>query len=876
MRLHRIRLRNYRGIVESDVSFADSGVTIVEGPNEVGKTAILEALQLAIELPDSSKSNKVRAVKPVDRDQGPEVEIALSTGPYSFVCHKRWLRGQETTLNVSSPMTENHTGREAHDRLHAILEETLDNQLWQALRIEQGAELISPRFSSQSLRGALDKVAGGDFSSDLEDTLWDRIRDEYDKYWTPTGLARNERKSSERRVVEARGEAMTLKAKLEDIEHDTAQMDRLIDEAQRIRTTLADSEKRELDLTEQWESTERLRQEIERLDILRTAAEAERDRAASDWDRRKEHIDNFDTRTNELTAIVAEMEQESPVLSATIRRSEAATASLDAAAVTLRTAEAERDRAVADRDYLRQKIEVAQLRERFDRYLEAEQILQVSERFVESAKVDEDVILTIEQAYLENERAKAAAESAAASVETTALQPLILKVDCEDILLATNEVNYTIVDDAEVLIIQDIARISVNAGHESKDLAERKRNAQEMYERLCAEAGVADVYEARDAEQALRDALSKKDEAVKAIRRDLRDLTPDVLQSKVNNLSRRVTTYLQERISDPPLPTDFEDAQRAASEAERSAIDHRARFDSFGEAEKNARNELNTARINEADRKAKVEFARASKEQALEHLTGARDVQPDQTLRANHQATRGKFDKALDALKRAQGQLNEADPISLESLLKNARNARQRALKENESNRDRRSELRASLDIRGEAGLQSRYDQSLSLLDHAEREHEGREARAEAARLLRDTIEKRRLEAHQRYIGPFKERIDQFGRIVFGHTFSVELDENLRVVRRTLDGKTLMISQLSTGAREQIGVLSRLACAAIVSPDDGGAPVMIDDALGWSDPQRLERMGAAIAVAGEECQVIVLTCVPGRYAHVGNATVVNL
>ena len=44
---------------------------------------------------------------------------------------------------------------------------------------------------------------------------------------------------------------------------------------------------------------------------------------------------------------------------------------------------------------------------------------------------------------------------------------------------------------------------------------------------------------------------------------------------------------------------------------------------------------------------------------------------------------------------------------------------------------------------------------------------------------------------------------------------------------------------------------------------------MIDDALGWSDPQRLKTMGAAIAAAGKQCQIIVLTCTPGRYGHVG-------
>ena len=37
MRLHSIRLINYRAISDATVDFS-SGVTIVEGPNEVGKS----------------------------------------------------------------------------------------------------------------------------------------------------------------------------------------------------------------------------------------------------------------------------------------------------------------------------------------------------------------------------------------------------------------------------------------------------------------------------------------------------------------------------------------------------------------------------------------------------------------------------------------------------------------------------------------------------------------------------------------------------------------------------------------------------------------------------------------------------------------------
>jgi uncharacterized protein YhaN len=53
-------------------------------------------------------------------------------------------------------------------------------------------------------------------------------------------------------------------------------------------------------------------------------------------------------------------------------------------------------------------------------------------------------------------------------------------------------------------------------------------------------------------------------------------------------------------------------------------------------------------------------------------------------------------------------------------------------------------------------------------------------------------------------------------------------------------------------------------------------PLIIDDALGFSDPARLEAMGAAIALAGRATQVILLTCSPGRFAHVGHAALVRL
>ncbi len=54
------------------------------------------------------------------------------------------------------------------------------------------------------------------------------------------------------------------------------------------------------------------------------------------------------------------------------------------------------------------------------------------------------------------------------------------------------------------------------------------------------------------------------------------------------------------------------------------------------------------------------------------------------------------------------------------------------------------------------------------------------------------------------------------------------------------------------------------------------ASLILDDALGYTDPERLKLMGAVLAKAGRECQIIILTCVPDRYSNVGEATVVRL
>ncbi len=91
-----------------------------------------------------------------------------------------------------------------------------------------------------------------------------------------------------------------------------------------------------------------------------------------------------------------------------------------------------------------------------------------------------------------------------------------------------------------------------------------------------------------------------------------------------------------------------------------------------------------------------------------------------------------------------------------------------------------------------------------------------------------------------------------------------------------MDGRTVPYESLSGGAKEQLGILARLAGAALVAKEDS-VPVVIDDALGFTDPpDRLTKMGAVFDTVGDYGQVIVLTCTPTRYLGVQDAHVIEL
>jgi DNA repair exonuclease SbcCD ATPase subunit len=215
VRITRVTLRNFRGITDSTVEFGP-GVTVVAGPNEVGKSSIAHAIRLIRESKASSKHRDIIAAKPIGRDAGPEVELELRTGPYDLTFQKRWLKSPITELIVRSPKPEQLSGDAAHDRFHAILAETVDVDLLDALDVLQGQSLDQPNLARiTSLHQALDDSAG---EVDGHDALMSRIEKEYADYFTASGRPTGDYKSSAEALPALQADVTGLTARSEEMD----------------------------------------------------------------------------------------------------------------------------------------------------------------------------------------------------------------------------------------------------------------------------------------------------------------------------------------------------------------------------------------------------------------------------------------------------------------------------------------------------------------------------------------------------------------------------------------------------------------------------------------------------------------------------------
>ncbi|MGI9492686.1 MAG: hypothetical protein ACR2QF_09835, partial [Geminicoccaceae bacterium] len=173
--------------------------------------------------------------------------------------------------------------------------------------------------------------------------------------------------------------------------------------------------------------------------------------------------------------------------------------------------------------------------------------------------------------------------------------------------------------------------------------------------------------------------------------------------------------------------------------------------------------------------------------------------------------------------------------------------------------------LRAKVSVRAGRGLDERIDECLRRLDVLTQEQARFQLDANALSLLSDTLTEAANDAKAHFHAPLAARLTPYLQSLLPDAeLEVTPDFGIAAVHRGPPAAE-RFQQLSDGTREQIAVLARLAFAQMLQEQGLPSLVVLDDALVFSDQQRLARMFGILENAAKSLQIIILTCREDRF-----------
>jgi hypothetical protein len=500
---------------------------------------------------------------------------------------------------------------------------------------------------------------------------------------------------------------------------------------------------------------------------------------------------------------------------------------------------------------------------------EAERI----ERELAPIALTDALMRDIETAAATVERATGQAELASARIEVVAVAGIELRVGGEAVALeaggcwSSNATTPTEIDVPGVLTAR------VVPGAPAAEVQAKLDAAQQILTRALAAARIDDIAAARTLDQRRRELTGHRDKLAATAHALIGDDDVDALRSRLAELRDGQAVDTARR--DAPGPTDQGSARAeldAATAAHQQAI---ADCETHRKVAQAAAKRLGERATQACVVREQLTACFAELTVGRERLAQQRSTASDDELLLKAEADMEKARRATGLVADLGGELARCAPTTVAAALDEALRRVDALSERHDEVADALQLVTAQLKVYGTEGRKCQLDAAETEREHAEAEYLRVHRRAKAAQLLRSVMARHRDATRRRYVDPFRDQVERLGRIVFGDTFEVEIDSQLRIYSRTLSGRTVPYESLSGGAKEQLGIVARLAGAALVAKEDS-VPVVIDDALGFTDADRLIKMGAVFDAVGGDGQIIVLTCSPQRYEGVGAAHHIEL
>ncbi len=854
------------------------GVNILSARNEAGKSTLFRAIRTCLFERHNTTKEEVEALATQGLSLPVSIRVSFEHHGTNYEISKSFVKNKSASLTRNG--VEIARNGEADERVWELLgvspksTKALDEASYGLLWVQQGRSFDAPA-PSEAAKGQLNALiqqevgtlVGGERARLLLNTL----KGEIGRYETDQGRAKAGGPLHAAREANAQ-----LTTERLDVDTRLAALDAKLDELSRLRADLraasdpAMAHAMQADLAETKRKLEMAEKATEELKRLAAEERHAHDRAEAQTEKRNElkrratAIDGHRTRLQELVKAIVPLEEEMTTITAALKDLTGRRAALDTGADGLDAEERDINRLsdlavkIEQRERMAGRLTLlASLRHRA---AETDAALKV-------ARVDDAAMKALEALETEEAKLRARLEAGAPRVAVEAKPGADVRLDGTTVsgnaarLVTTplvmtvgGEVTITISppqatrDEAEKALAghRDRLKTLLDACGASDAAALRRLRAErvaleEQVRELHAERKALAVKDGVAAEiEQLRAAIGEIDAEAKRIQTDGQPLpaAAEVERRKQEVAARRSELRAQRG--------GIEAQIGAQKEAETRILQNRAAMQGQTEA---IHGQLGSELVLLPDEKRDQLIGECEAE-----LATRRDAHRIKATLVSDKKAQAPEDGEIERLR-----------SRVERLVVAIRSQQEKV----EKLGVRIAHLEGEVQVAGGDGLGERAA-TLKLQQEMALAEEARIAeRVEALKLLRATVDGCYTQRREQLNAPLRRHLKPFLHDVFPKA-EIALGENFAISGLSRAGPAAeLFGRLSLGTQEQVAVLVRLAMGAMICERGTDVPIILDDALVFSDDDRIEQMFDAINRAGKNQQVIVLTCRSRSFTSLG-------
>ncbi|MCR8915252.1 GTP-binding protein [Marinobacter panjinensis] len=867
MKLRRLQVEQLRQFRQPFVlDDLQPGLNLIHGPNESGKSTLVRAIRAAFF--ERYRTSSVDDLRPWgDSAAAPTITLDFDAQQKSWHLVKSFLQRKRCDLKIDS---DSYSEDEAEEKLAELLgfqfsaKGVSKPEHWGVpglLWVEQGTGQNieqAVEHAGDHLKSALNSLVG-EVASTGGDELIEQVKARWSDLFTPTGKPRGDYQKLEKEREEHQQEIDELQARIQKYQEQVDRLGKLTQDYERTQheRPWEEAERQLEQAKERYRQVEKLEQQQAREKETLTHLQNNQQLLRQNQEQLQSLNKKLDVRKTELDKAQRELEQAEARTPSIAGKVQEAKAAYEAAAKQVDQARLQETRSRLEQDIRRLEQHNHTLTQNLDKarqyQQELEQAREQSRQNQINAKAVKALKNTEHQLKEENIRSQTIATRL-----TWQLEPGVRLALNEELLEGQGERQLL---EESSLVVPGVGTLGITPGGE--DLASTQRKLSTLGQGLAEQMKTLGVDSVQQAEHRVV-AYEAAERTLQHTRELLKSVAPVGIEQLLAD-QKETQSQLQKaktELENSPVPEPGQQLQVtdvASAEAGRAQAETR-----LAEAEAEERKhqtELLTRRQTRDN--AKSEWQQLQDEvQNPEHQ---KQLQKLSKELAEIEDKRARLETTLQA---REQEIQQARPAILRqdieryqrsiSTLRQTQEERQRELRD----------IQVRLEAWGAEGLEEQRNDKVAELEQCNRRYQELDRRARALDLLLILLTEKRQALTRRLQAPLQKHLDHYLSLLFPQA-TLEVDEHLRPGTFTRGTELGQIAELSFGAREQMGLISRLAYADLLREAGRPTLVILDDTLVHSDTDRLDDMKRILFDAANRHQILLFTCHPEKWSDLG-------